>query len=321
MKTCFLHKRWTLLFYCLSGIFSVSVSSTSAQEVLNRAVGESITFPTRVPASGTIMYVGRTIGQVLNKQTETDITEEFKNRLHWDSQSGFFTLSDLRTDDSGVYTVESTKEEKRQQAYQLNVYDKVSAPQVTNTTYNSSESKVCSLQCSVRNVRGLKLSWFKDIVILNHINSSSLNDTLNLYLEIDKFDNDTYSCVATNPVSNQTTTVNIKKLCQYSPEQSNDRKRDIVTAVVCSMTFIVAIIVMIMCLRRRKLQNELHHHREDSSATEGLNEEVQYSVINHKNHAQTNICEPASKETCQLTTIYDQIRPLDPGASVQSGSA
>ncbi|XP_036420155.1 uncharacterized protein LOC118803769 isoform X2 [Colossoma macropomum] len=209
-------KRWTLLMICAWEIsICVSVSSASAlEEVLNRAVGESITFPTRVPASGSIMYGGSVIGQVFNKQTETDITEEFKNRLHWDSQSGFFTLSDLRTDDSGVYTVESTKEEKSQQAYQLNVYDKVSVPQVIKLNSSPAESELCLLQCSVRNVRGLNLSWFKGDVLLNHINSSRFDDTLNLPLKITS-NNDIFSCVASNPASKQTTTVNLTEHCFY----------------------------------------------------------------------------------------------------------
>ncbi|KAL6466562.1 hypothetical protein MHYP_G00243660 [Metynnis hypsauchen] len=320
MKTCFLHKRWTLLFYCLSEIFiSEPVSSSSArEEVLNGAVGESITFPTRVLVTGSLRYKDRNIGLVFNKQSDTDFTEEFKNRLHWDNQSGFFTLSDLRADDSGVYTVESIKEEKGQQAYQLNVYDKVSAPQVKNATYNSSESDLCSLQCSVRNVRGLNLFWFKGKVLLNHINSSSLNHTLNLHLEIEKFDNDPYSCVASNPASKQMTEVNIMELCPHKSDGGQDtRGRLKIFAIVCPVIFVLVIVLMVVLLRRRKHQHEINRCTEDSSATEGLNEEVKYSVINHKNDAQNHLCEPASQEMRQLTTIYDQIRPLD---SVQSGS-
>ncbi|XP_036420153.1 CD48 antigen-like [Colossoma macropomum] len=239
MKTAkFHHQRWTLLYICLWEIFiSVSVSSTSApEEVLNGAVGKSLTFPTLVPVTGAILYEGRTIGQVFNKQTETGITEEFKNRLHWDSQSGFFTLSDLRTDDSGVYIVESTKEVKSKQAYQLNVYDKVSAPQVIKHNSSSAESDLCSLQCSVRNVRGLNLFWFKGKSLLNHTNSSSLNNTLNLLLEIEKFDNDPYSCMATNPVSNQTTTVHITELCHHKPgvDSGSVSRTHIFTIIICT---------------------------------------------------------------------------------------
>ncbi|XP_036420158.1 uncharacterized protein LOC118803770 [Colossoma macropomum] len=199
------------------------------------------------------MYGGRTIGQVLNKQTETDITEEFKNRLHWDSQSGFFTLSDLRTDDSGVYTVQSTKEEKRQQAYQLNMYDKVSVPQVIKLNSSSAESELCLLQCSVRNVRGLNLFWFKGDVLLNHINSSRFDDTLNLPLEITS-NNDIFSCVASNPASKQTTTVNLTEHCFYHSDRKPDngvRQRTVILTfpIICTA---VAVIGMAVFLWRKK---------------------------------------------------------------------
>ncbi|KAK3507528.1 hypothetical protein QTP70_028073, partial [Hemibagrus guttatus] len=203
--------------FSLSEIFS-SVGDSSVQEVVS-AVGQSVTFPFSVPVSGTISYKGDTVGQVLSKQSE--ITgEKFLNRLHWVSQSGFFTLSDLRTDDSGLYTVQSTKELKGKQEYQLEVYERVSAPQVMNTSSRSSE--FCSLLCSVRNGRGLKLSAYEDEVLLNQTSSSSTSDiTLNLHLEIKKTDNHTFSCVASNPVSSKTTNFSFTDVCS----QKRGRRR------------------------------------------------------------------------------------------------
>ncbi|KAF5890996.1 SLAM family member 7-like isoform X2, partial [Clarias magur] len=101
-------------------IFS-SAGESSVQDLIG-AVGDSVTFPISVPVSGNIIYNSNTVGQVLNKQSDTELSEKFVNRLQWVSQSGFFTLSDLRTDDSGLYTVESTKEQKGKQDYQLEVY-------------------------------------------------------------------------------------------------------------------------------------------------------------------------------------------------------
>ena len=241
------------VFPCTEISLCVSVSSTTAQEeLLNGAVGESVTFPTRVPVSGFIGYEGSVIGQVFNKQTDTESDEKFRDRLHWNSQSGVFTLSDLRTADSGLYTVESTKEEKRKQDYQLMVYgecvsqcimkwistdqqlllsglsfysvvpDKVSAPQLIKLNTSPPESELCSVLCSVRNVRGLNLSWFKGGVLLNHTSSSSTDDTLSLPLDIQQPDNDPYSCVASNPVSKQTTTVDITLHCFYYPGMKLD---------------------------------------------------------------------------------------------------
>ncbi|XP_053475429.1 uncharacterized protein LOC128604360 [Ictalurus furcatus] len=210
----FHHPSLSLLFLFLPEIFS-SVGGSSVQEVIG-AVGDSATFTTSVPVTGTISYKGGTVGLVFNKQSETDQNEKFMNRLHWVSQRGFFALSDLRTDDSGLYTVVSTKEPKGRQDYQLEVYERVSAPQVKNA--DSSSSEFCSLLCSVRNVRGLKLDLYEDDVLLKHTSSSSASDTtLNLHLEIKNTDNHTFSCVASNRVSTEKTTIDITHYCSLNP--------------------------------------------------------------------------------------------------------
>ncbi|XP_053087068.1 SLAM family member 7-like isoform X2 [Pangasianodon hypophthalmus] len=297
----FLHHSLRLLLLFLSEIFS-SVGGSSVQELLG-AVGESVTFPTSVPVSGNIIYKGNTVGHVFNKQSDTNVIEKFMNRLHWVSQSGFFTLSDLRTDDSGLYTAESFKEPKGKQDYQLEVYERVSAPRVMNIT--SSSSEFCSLLCSVRNVRGLKLFLYKDDVLLNNASSSrnTSNITLNLHLEIKKTDNRTFSCVASNPVSKESTPINITQYCSLDTEDDVSPPRSSVPiAVICSVISVLAIIVMFVCLLKRK-QKESRRRTEDSSATEGLNEEIQYSVINHKIPLR-KIHEILSVRT---TAVYEQV--------------
>ncbi|XP_060771674.1 uncharacterized protein LOC132882602 [Neoarius graeffei] len=286
-------------------IFS-SVGGSSVQEVIG-AVGESFTFHTSVPVSGNLIYKSDTVVQVFNKYSDLNLSEKFVNRLHWDGQSGFFTLTDLRTEDSGLYTVESTKEVKGKQDYQLEVYERVSAPQVVNTSSNSSE--FCSLLCSVRNVRGLKLFWSKENdVLLNYTSSSnSSNITLSLHLEIKTADIHTFSCVASNPVSNEATTITITDYCSLNSDVSH-QQRTVIVPVVVSVLLVVLVIVTYVYLRRKKLNGPCRR-KEDSSATEGLNEEVQYSEINHNKRTQGNIPERISQEACPLTTIYDQLRP------------
>ncbi|XP_053475548.1 uncharacterized protein LOC128604442 isoform X2 [Ictalurus furcatus] len=271
MRTCFQRHRLLLLFLFLSEIFS-SVGGSSVQEVIG-AVGESVTFTTSVPVSGNLIYKGDTVGQVLNKQSDTNISEKFMNRLDWVSQSGFFTLSDLRTDDSGLYTVESIKEPKGRQDYQLEVYERVSAPQVKNTTYNSSE--FCSLLCSVRNVRGLKLDLYEDDVLLNHTSSSNTSDTtLNLHLEIKKTDNHrwrTFSCVASNRVSTEKTTIDITHYCSLNTGADDNKKwiRKVIIAVVVSVLSVLAVIVMFVYLWKRK-QSESRRRTEGRQIYENV---------------------------------------------------
>ncbi|KAK1792808.1 hypothetical protein P4O66_012719 [Electrophorus voltai] len=298
MKTWFQCTQWTLLFICVSDVFiSAAGSSTSTERVVvYSTVGKSFTFPTRVPLTGTIQYEGRNIGVVLNKNTDTETDEKFKNRLHWDNQTGLFTLSDLRTEDSGGYTVESSKESKIKQEYQLEVYKNVPAPQVTSSN-SSSDNTVCSLLCSVINGRGLVLFWYKDNFILNRTSSSNLNAILHLPLEIEKPKNENFICVVSNPVSNKTTTANITTLCYHSPVHGDGRQRYIVGAVLSGFS-VVAVIGVAVYLRRRKWQKESSQHTEGrylsgyalwtltSSAPEGPHADLQYSEIAHKTDTQ-----------------------------------
>ncbi|XP_047671927.1 CD48 antigen-like, partial [Tachysurus fulvidraco] len=291
---------------CLDKEIFSSIGDSSVQEVIG-AVGDSVTFPLHVPVSGNIIYKSDIVGRVLNSQSEIN-DERFVNRLRWHNQRGFFTLSDLRPDDSGLYTVQSTKDIKGKQEYRLDVYERVSAPQVT-TTFSSAE--FCSLLCSVRNVRGLKLVWSEDRGLLNQtISNSTSNTILSLHLEIKKTDKHrqrNFSCEASNPVSNETTTIDVTKFCSLD-KGTDTRANQIVIPVVVSVILLLLVIGMFVYLKKKK-QNEASRHTEDSSATEGLNEEIQYSVINHIKPTQTNIRERADEEVCQLTTIYDRIRP------------
>ncbi|KAM9449458.1 SLAM family member 7-like isoform 1-T1 [Clarias gariepinus] len=272
-----------LLFLFLSEIFS-SAGESSVQDLIG-AVGDSVTFPISVPVSGSIIYNGNTVGLVFNKQSDTELSEKFVNRLQWVSQSGFFTFSDLRTDDSGLYTVESTKEQKGKQDYQLEVYERVSAPQVMNSA--SSSSEFCSFLCSVRNVRGLKLSLYEDGVLLNQTSSNTSDITLNLHLEIKKMNNyreRTFSCVASNPVSNKTTSINITHYCSLNtgadvgPPQSS-----VSVTVICTVLLAGAVMTMCVCLWKRKL-NKTSHCIESRKGD--MVESVMTSAVYHPVHVQ-----------------------------------
>ncbi|KAK6324998.1 hypothetical protein J4Q44_G00043400 [Coregonus suidteri] len=118
---------------------------------------------------------------------------------------------------SASYLVHSCKQQFR---------DVLSKPQVT-VHDNSS----CSVVCSVENGREVTLSWYRGGKLLNQSSSPDLNITLSLPLKVDEQNRDSYrceaanpverehynsiySCVAADPVSNQTITVNITTPCE-----------------------------------------------------------------------------------------------------------
>ncbi|KAI1887856.1 hypothetical protein AGOR_G00194810 [Albula goreensis] len=93
-------------------------------------------------------------------------------------------------------------------------FGSVSKPRITAEGY---QGRYCSLRCSVENGREVTLSWLKEGDILDHKSSPDLNTPLSLPLEIEEnsapVPTSTYSCVATNPVSNRTLAVKPEDYC------------------------------------------------------------------------------------------------------------
>ncbi|XP_069047768.1 neural cell adhesion molecule 1-like [Lepisosteus oculatus] len=199
-----------LLYVCW--ISGTHLSPTLQREVKG-IVGESVTFPS-VQVSQIIDLIQgdsatiRTVAGVING-TITNIQPDFKDRVTWDNQSGFFQIRDLRTSDSGVYTVMSLGTQQTSTTFNLTVFNRVSRPQVSRVI-RVCES--CSLLCSVSNGREVTLSWQREGETLSHTSNPDLNTPLTLPLETEGLSH-SYSCVASNPVSTETLPVGPEDHC------------------------------------------------------------------------------------------------------------
>ncbi|KAG7458537.1 hypothetical protein MATL_G00221470 [Megalops atlanticus] len=107
--------------------------------------------------------------------SDTELKDQFKGRLQWNSETGLFTITHLRAEDSGEYKVDSKDEQKKLTTFQLEVYERVSTPTVTVTSVRRLN---CSVLCSVENGREVTLSWQREGETLSNTRSPDLNTPL-----------------------------------------------------------------------------------------------------------------------------------------------
>ncbi|XP_064191025.1 SLAM family member 9-like isoform X2 [Anguilla rostrata] len=243
-----------ILFFFFSGLCSVEteVKTVSKKEGETVSLHSHLTGEQTSPHIIWLFYTGsskKIIAQLNRGEFASNYSERFRDRLQLDRQTWSLNFSNLNSKDTGVYSIQTITNVKiTELKFYLIVYSPVPKPVISHITLRHSVSrslpsavcrKSCSVLCSVRNEREVVLSWQKEGETLNSTSSPDLNSTLSLPLETEDC-SAAYTCVAENPVSNQTVPLNTEELCPMSSDAGKTRSY-ILPAVMISVVVIAVI--------------------------------------------------------------------------------
>ncbi|XP_067220168.1 CD48 antigen-like [Chanodichthys erythropterus] len=256
-------RTFVLLFLlCLVGVFGVESHAVSVM------VGHSVTLDCNSSENLIEWRFDKTrIAKLIHGSPLYDDDARFRDRLKLD-RNGSLTITDARITDTGVYELSNIASMHSTKRFTVTVYGPLSIPVITSNISQCSSIPKCVLLCSVRNVTRMTLSWYKGNSSLSSISVSDLGISLSLPLEVEYQDNNTYSCVVSNPLSNQTKHVCITDLCHLCSDEVHDCGgtetviRLAVTALV-GLAAVAAFIVLVYDIRSRRSEQERYESHND----------------------------------------------------------
>ncbi|XP_048851448.1 uncharacterized protein LOC125720285 [Brienomyrus brachyistius] len=248
-----------------------------------------------------------TIAKSVNGKIESNMSERFRGRLQLDPQTGSLSITNISTSDAGIYQLQIIKDHILKKEFDLNIYNPVNRPHITSLQASSrssvrpSASGSCWVLCYVENGRDVTLSWYRGTERLNQTISPDHSTSLSLPLEVWE-DSPAYSCVATNPVSEEAAEGNIKQLCaELGPPQMP--RMYIVPAVLIPTAVILMVIGFISVKYKTRKCTEV---KETENPSNAVSDQVTYADINTE-RTNTQPSEESSTEV-ECRTMYAAVR-------------
>ncbi|XP_039538666.1 SLAM family member 5-like [Pimephales promelas] len=178
----------------------------------------------------------------------------FRDRLKLDDQTGSLTITHTTTEHTGDYRLEIRGAKRSSKTFNVSVYARLPVPVIIRDC--SSSSSNCSVVCSVLSVCDATLSWYAGMSVLSSISVCDLSISLSLPLEVEYQDKNTYSCVLNNPISNQTTHLDINTHCHTceAPDTHSSSPSPVSLIVLISagsLVIVFTVVVVMFCIYRR----------------------------------------------------------------------
>ncbi|XP_065781438.1 SLAM family member 5 isoform X2 [Muntiacus reevesi] len=248
------HHLWILLF-CLQTCLEASGSDTDI--IVNGILGESATFPLNIQPSQKVASISwhskTSVAFVIpgNFGAEPLVTithQNYRERISVSAQNYNLELRNLRIEDSGIYKADinvETSKTTTTRSYNLQVYRRLGKPKITQN-FMTSVNSTCNvtLTCSVdKEEKNVTYSW------------SPRGDEGNVLQIFRTPDNqeETYTCTAWNPVSNNSDSISAQQLCADITMSPHTRHTGLMSGLAALSLLIIilpSVVLFLLCKRR-----------------------------------------------------------------------
>ncbi|KAM8814679.1 SLAM family member 6 isoform 1-T1 [Rhynchonycteris naso] len=290
-----------------------TVSQTREMVLLQEVLGESVTFPLKFSAgkdicSITWLHNGTSIIFIQTKEKQIQVTDpKRKDRLKV-TQSYSLQINNLTMADKGCYGAQITREDSKEISYyNLEIFRRLRNLQVANHT-KLSENGTCEihLTCSVENPNDHVLFRWQ---VTGNIPLQEANLTISWNPK--NSSEQTYTCIAENPVSNLSFSLSVQSLCKgvfYKKYQHLDIKWIIiiVLALIC--------ILVGICVWKKKATGSLWFSTQQTQNSAETLRNSEYDPISPGNTVYAQVTHPNRKMETPLPmknndscTIYSTI--------------
>lgn len=264
-----MHLNTLCFLYLLLGVCG---ARSDRSELVSVSVGESVTLRTGVSVRINDRVLWRfgpdradpPIAEILRRSYMLSLhvgaQERFQDRLQLDQHSGSLTIHNCTSQHSGLYRLTvSGSRNTFNKSFSLRVYAPLSVPVVRSVSLSSrSAGQKCVLVCLLRNASWATLSFYSSGGVLlssvTHTSNNSDHSSLSLPLQIQPQEEQTYSCVANNSISTNTTHFNSTDHCHTHTEPSPQYCLLLLLLLLIPAAVAVTLLIVCVCRKHRRAE-------------------------------------------------------------------
>ncbi|XP_027384260.1 SLAM family member 5 isoform X1 [Bos indicus x Bos taurus] len=246
------HHLWILLF-CLQTCLEAAGSDTDIF-IVNGILGESATFPLNIQPSQKVTIISwhsKTSvafvkpGNFGEEPIVTITHQNYHERISVSGQNYNLELRNLRIEDSGIYKADINVETSKvttTRSYNLQVYRRLEKPKITQS-FVTSVNSTCNvtLMCSVdKEEKNVTYSWSP---------RGEEGNVLQIFQTPDNQE-ETYTCTAWNPVSNNSDSISAQQLCADITMTPHTRHTGLMSGLAVLSVLIVilpSVVLFLLC--------------------------------------------------------------------------